>query len=159
VERTGRMREAGAPSTEGLLACCPRCARPPGVVMFAPSEVPCNAERAQSEGPRPGGVPKSAAKGQYKTGARKLRPGGCQGPARAEGGKPQPDYGLPNVAPSPLSVVNVHRSVFKVHPDASSHVLRQESAGGTINAWRGMGDATRGSPIVCEGKRRLGLAP
>src|SRR5215216_461833 len=24
------MREAGAPSTEGLLACCPRCARPTG---------------------------------------------------------------------------------------------------------------------------------
>jgi hypothetical protein len=65
---------------------------------------------------------------------------------------------LPNLTPSPLNVVNVHRSVFKAHPDASSHVLRQEPGGRTIRAWRGMGDPRVASPIRCEGQRRLGLA-
>src|SRR5215217_4880090 len=42
------MIEAGAPSTGKSLACVTKCcARPTGVVMVAPPEVPRNAERAQ----------------------------------------------------------------------------------------------------------------
>src|SRR5215203_2163041 len=44
------MREAGVPSTGGWVVPAP-----PGVVMFAPPTAPRNAERAQSEGPRPRG--------------------------------------------------------------------------------------------------------
>ena len=51
------------------------CARPPGVVMVAPSEVPRNALREQSEGRAMVWRPKSAAKGSIKAGARKPRPG------------------------------------------------------------------------------------
>ena len=52
------MREAGEPST-GEVAVSSKCARPTGVVMFAPPEVPRNAERAQSEGHAPEGSPKA----------------------------------------------------------------------------------------------------
>ena len=47
------MIEAGAPSTGKSLACVTKsCARPTGVVMVAPPEVPRNVERAQCERPR-----------------------------------------------------------------------------------------------------------
>jgi hypothetical protein len=49
---------------------------------------------------------KSAAKGSIKAGAFGLRPGWYQGPAGTEGGKPQPDDGLLNLALWPLNVVN-----------------------------------------------------
>ena len=65
---------------------------------------------------------------------------------------------LPNLTLSPLNVVNDHGSLFKAYPwCASSHVLRPEPPGGTISAWRGMGDPRVASPIVLEGQRRLGL--
>ena len=67
------MREAGVPST-GKLQCFRGCARPTGVVIVALLQVPRNALREQSEGPRQGGSKKSAAKGIIKTGARKPRP-------------------------------------------------------------------------------------
>src|SRR5919112_482761 len=57
----------------------------------------------------------------------------------------------------PLNVVNVHCSVFKAHPGASSQVLRQEPGGETIRAWRGMGDPRVASSILYEGRRRLAL--
>jgi hypothetical protein len=62
------MIEAGAPSTGGSCSRPPVPA-PPGVVMVAPPEVPRNAQRAQCEGPRQGGVPKSAAEDSIKAGA------------------------------------------------------------------------------------------
>jgi hypothetical protein len=43
------MREAGAPSTEEVVAA-PCCARPTGIVMVASPKDPRNAEGAQSEG-------------------------------------------------------------------------------------------------------------
>jgi|SRR5215204_2805184 len=48
--RSDPIIEAGAPSTcRELNPCCPkRSARPPGVVMVAPPEVPRNASRTQS---------------------------------------------------------------------------------------------------------------
>jgi hypothetical protein len=42
------------------------CARPTGVVMFAPPRAPRNAEGAQSEGRAREGYPKSAAKDSIK---------------------------------------------------------------------------------------------
>jgi hypothetical protein len=54
--------------------------------------------------------------GPRETGARKLRPGWCKGPVGTEGGKPRPDYGLPNLTPRTLNVVNVLGRVFKPHP-------------------------------------------
>ena len=71
----------------------------------------------------------STAKGIRETGARKLRPGWCKGPVGTEGGKPRPDYGLPNLTPRTLNVVNVLGRVFKPYPDAGSHVLRQQPGG------------------------------
>src|SRR5215211_5848535 len=37
------------------------------------------------------------------------------------------------------------------------YVLREEPEGGTIRAWRGMGDSRVASPILYEGQRRLAL--
>ena len=39
---------------------------PPGIVMVAPPEVLRNAQRAQCEGPRQGGVSTKRGQGQYK---------------------------------------------------------------------------------------------
>jgi hypothetical protein len=66
---------------------------------------------------------------------------------------------LPNLTASPLNLVNVHRSVFKAYPWCRQpYVLRPEPGGGTIRAWRGMGDYRVASPILYEGQRRLALA-
>jgi hypothetical protein len=65
------MREAGAPSTEEVVAE-QKVPAPPGVVMLAPTKVPRNASRAQSEGTRRGGVPESAAKDSIKAGVLHL---------------------------------------------------------------------------------------
>src|SRR5687768_4332102 len=54
----------------------------------------------------------STAKGIIEAGARKLRPGWCKGPVGTEGGKPRPDYELPNLTPRTLNVVNVLGRVF-----------------------------------------------
>ena len=49
---------------------------------------------------------------------------------------------LPNLTASPLNLVNVHRSVFKAYPWCRQpYVLRPEPGGGTIRAWRGMGES------------------
>jgi hypothetical protein len=65
-----------------LSVVCP----PTGVVMFAPSVIPRNAQRAKSEG-RAKELPKSAAKDSIKAGARKPRPmSGAGGAERV--GKP-----------------------------------------------------------------------
>ena len=56
-----RDRLVGVPSTG---ECAFRGVRdPPGVVILALPEIPRNAEREQSEGPRQEGVLKGAAKG------------------------------------------------------------------------------------------------
>jgi hypothetical protein len=63
------MREAGAPSTGGLLAArYIECAAAPGIVMLAPPEAPRNAEGAQSEGRVGGGRPSTPVQRgqQYK---------------------------------------------------------------------------------------------
>jgi hypothetical protein len=78
--------------------------------------------------------------GPRETGARKLRPGWCKGPVGTEGGKPRPDYGLPNLTPRTLNVVNVLGRVFKPYPDAGSHVLRQEPGGEDAEGTR-LGDS------------------
>ena len=46
--------------------------------------------------------------------ARGFREAGRDG-----GGKPRPDYGLPNLTSWPLSVVNIRCSAFKTRFDAS----------------------------------------
>jgi hypothetical protein len=66
------MIEAGAPRTVGVVPVSRRCTRPTGVVMVSPPEVPRNAERAQSEGPRRGGVPESAAEDSIEAGVLHL---------------------------------------------------------------------------------------
>src|SRR5215217_9556845 len=45
-------------------------------------------------------------------------------------GKPRPDYGLPNLTPWPLNVVNVHGSVFKAHPHARAAMCLDKSLEG-----------------------------
>ena len=77
------MREAGAPSTGGLLAArYIECAAAPGIVMLAPPEAPRNAEGAQSEGRVGGGRPSTPVQRgqQYKhykgRGSTGLRPKG-----------------------------------------------------------------------------------
>jgi hypothetical protein len=65
---------------------CVACARPTGVVMVAPPEIPRNAQ--------PGQVKAAQTRGDI---SKRARP-------------------LPNLTPSPLNVVNVHRSVFKAYP-------------------------------------------
>jgi hypothetical protein len=60
----------------------PRCARPPGVVIFAPPEVPRNAERAQCEGPHfKEGY--SAATGIIRPEIRKPRPDARRAPSKS----------------------------------------------------------------------------
>jgi hypothetical protein len=72
------MIEAGAPSTGQLQSALGVVPAPPGVVMLALPEVPRNAERAKSEGPRQRRG-KSAAQGVIEAGAFGLWPGclGC----------------------------------------------------------------------------------
>ena len=62
------MIEAGAPSTGGYVACSYGVPAPPGVVMVSPPEVPRNAERGQSEGPRQVRQVPSAAEGIIRAG-------------------------------------------------------------------------------------------
>jgi hypothetical protein len=64
------MIEAGGPSTSEFQGGPIRIVVPvpPTVVMVAPPRVPRNVERAQCEGPRQGGVLKSAAKGIIRAG-------------------------------------------------------------------------------------------
>jgi hypothetical protein len=131
------MIEAGAPYTKrvaSLLSMVPWCARPTGGSHGRAKRRPhCR----MGEGARPesqhqsfdaaGELPAVVGKpGIYRrsrnyrkrAGGGKPRLGWCESPAGTEGGKPRPDYVLPNLAPWPLNVVNLHCSVFKAHPDA-----------------------------------------
>ena len=67
------MREADAPSTGEVASVLSVVCPPTGGVMFAPSVIPRNAQRAKSEG-RAKGWGWSAAKGIIEAGARKPRP-------------------------------------------------------------------------------------
>jgi hypothetical protein len=67
--------------------------------------------------------PQNAAKGIIKAEARKPRQGWRQSPAGTEGGKSQPDDGLPNLTSWALGVVNIRRSVFKARFDTDRFVL------------------------------------
>src|SRR5687767_15915629 len=90
--------------------------------------------------------------GPRETGARKLRPGWCKGPVGTEGGKPRPDYGLPNLTPRTLNVVNVLGRVFKPYPDAGSHALRQGPGGEDAEGTR-LGDS--GADVRRRGEVRV----
>jgi hypothetical protein len=93
----------------------------------------------------------------YMTARRGLRAAG-RGKAKAAPRRGvQKARPLPNLTPSPLNVVNVHRSVFKAHPDAGSHVLRPEIGGGTISAWRAIGTLGWRPPLCAKVSAGLDL--
>jgi hypothetical protein len=93
--------------------------------------------------------PPTASDGQDRTGAL----GWGRRPNR-----PKTSLANRTITPSPLNVVNLHRSVFMAHPAASSHVPRQEPGGGTIRAWRGMGTVSGGVPHYLQRSAQAGLA-
>ena|SRR5215211_8889409 len=66
------MREAGAPSTEGLLACCPRCARPTGGSHVRTTGDFAQRFEVQSEGPHQVRRGPSAAEGGIEAGVLHL---------------------------------------------------------------------------------------
>jgi hypothetical protein len=119
------MIEAGAPSTDSLACGRSVVPTPPGANMVAPSEVPRNAG-VQSERPRLRGWSRRGGQGQYKGRSPvpwevwEFRP---KCPAGTEGGKPRPDYCLPNLTPWSLSVVSIRCSTFKARFDAGRFLL------------------------------------
>jgi hypothetical protein len=54
--------------------------------------------------------------GHYRSRSPKAPARLVQRSGRDGGGKPRPDYGLPNLTPRTLNVVNVLGRVFKLHP-------------------------------------------
>jgi hypothetical protein len=68
------MKEAGEPSTVGVVTVLRGCARHPGVVILAPLEVPRKAQQAKRK-PRSKRLSVERGQGQYKGRSPKAPPG------------------------------------------------------------------------------------
>ena len=69
------------------------------------------------------GVAEGQSTGLLQEDGGRARPRDSESPAGTEGGKPRPDYGLPNLTSWPLSVVNIRCSGVKARFDAGRSVL------------------------------------
>jgi hypothetical protein len=118
------MREAGVTST-----VCAGVPAPPEVDMHAPPKVPRNAEGRKVKAALVEDEPvlqynAANKRSIIKAGARERpAPVGAKARLGRRGGKPQPDYGLPNLTPWRLSVVSVRCSAFKTRFDADRFML------------------------------------
>ena len=96
---------------------------PPGANMLASPEVPRNVEEGRAKGRAAKGM--EVERGQVKHKGRSPEAPALLVPKVRLGrrGKPQPDYGLPNLTPRSLSVVNMRCSAFKASFHAGRFLL------------------------------------